>query len=375
MLALCVIPDTQLHDSSVADRSSADHATRDRSQIPSSASRASLRIGPAGHLRPVCSRIPLASTDSTRHQDRALPVNGACLEVLDFGGRGPILLFLPGYGNTAHIFDDLAPAFIDRYHVVALTPRGFPPSSAPESRYTIEQLAADVAGVLDSLGAPTVTLAGHSIGGAVITEFGVRYHERLTAAVYLDASFDFAAAYRRSHAPGKVLPSDTTSAPFRAWRTRYADWTQGSTTASNVDDFYWDRLDSADVARRQALVAPLATEVRSHLHQPWRIGVPTLALCAVGTYDRAFGWLTPDSTRWSAAAAYFDRGARAKVNECNAVKRNPAATVVLLDSGHYVFFDQRARVIAAMRRFLNSRLGLPASGASALDHWWRTAGP
>ncbi|MGI8546561.1 MAG: alpha/beta fold hydrolase [Gemmatimonadaceae bacterium] len=304
----------------------------------------------------VCSQPPRDTADATVHEDHALTVDGACLEVLDFGGRGPVLLFLPGYGNTAHIFDDLAPAFIDRYHVVALTPRGFPPSSAPESGYTIQQLATDVAVVLDSLGARTVTLAGHSIGGAVITEFGMRYRGRLSRAIYLDASFDFATAYRRSHSPGKVLPSDTTSAPFRAWRTRYADWTQGASIASTVDGSYWDRLDSADVARRQMLVAPLAAEVRSHPHQPWRIRVPALALCAVGMYDRAFGWLTPDSARWGAAAVYFDRGARAKVKECNALKQNPAAAVILLDSGHYVFFDQRALVISAMRHFLDSHL-------------------
>lgn len=325
-------------------------------RLPFTAVALAICIAPQVSAQTTCPPLLRIAADSTFHRDRALLVNGACLEVLDFGGRGPVLLFLPGYGNTAHIFDDLAPAFVDHYHVVALTPRGFPPSSAPVSGYTIAQQAADVSAVLDSLGARSATLAGHSIGGAVITEFGMRYHERLSAAVYLDAAFDFASAYRRSHAPGKVVPSDTTSAPFRAWQTRYADWTQGSATASRVDDAYWDRLDSADVARRQALVTPLATEVRSHAHEPWRIMVPTLSLCALGTNDRAFGWLTPDSTRWSEAVAYFSRGAQEKMSECNAIKQNPAATMLLLDSGHYVFFDQRTLVIVAMRQFLDAHL-------------------
>lgn len=31
------------------------------------------------------------------------------------------MVFLAGLGNTAHIFDDFAPAFVDRHHVVAIT--------------------------------------------------------------------------------------------------------------------------------------------------------------------------------------------------------------------------------------------------------------
>lgn len=33
---------------------------------------------------------------------------GVDLEVLDWGGEGPPLVFLPGLGNTAHAFDDFA---------------------------------------------------------------------------------------------------------------------------------------------------------------------------------------------------------------------------------------------------------------------------
>jgi pimeloyl-ACP methyl ester carboxylesterase len=299
-----------------------------------------------------CPTITRDDADVTRHSDKTLPVNGACLQVVDFGGVGPLLMFLPGYGSGGHIFDDLAPAFIDRYHVVALTPRGFPPSSAPDTGYSIRQLAADVAGVLDALGERRAILAGHSLSGAVITEFGVHAPTRLRAAIYLDAAFDFGSAFRRSHRPGKVIPSDTLSGAFRAWRARYDEWTRGAVVAGNVDDRYWERLDTADVEHRRALVAPLANEVRSHAHQPWLIAAPALALCAVGSPDRAFGWMTPDSTRWRAANAEYAVTTREKVAECNRVRRNPAAVSLLLDSGHYVFFDQRALVIERMRQFL-----------------------
>ncbi len=58
------------------------------------------------------------------YRDRYIMANGARLYVADWGGTGPVLLFMPGFGNGAHIFDSIAPAFVDRFHVVAVTPAG-----------------------------------------------------------------------------------------------------------------------------------------------------------------------------------------------------------------------------------------------------------
>ena len=62
---------------------------------------------------------------------------GVRLHYLDFGGPAgaPTILFLAGLGNTAHSFDDFAPRFTDKFHVVALTRRGFGESDHPESGY------------------------------------------------------------------------------------------------------------------------------------------------------------------------------------------------------------------------------------------------
>jgi len=54
------------------------------------------------------------------------------LEVLDWGGTGPALVFLAGYGNTGHVFDGFAPQFTRDHRVLAITRRGFGESSRPE---------------------------------------------------------------------------------------------------------------------------------------------------------------------------------------------------------------------------------------------------
>ena len=301
---------------------------------------------------------PTPVVDHSAHRERLVVANGARLQVLDWGGHGPVLLFLPGFGSGAHIFDGLAPAFTDRFHVLALTPRGFPPSTAPDSGYTIAQLAADVRTVLDSLGAAHAVLAGHSISGAVITRFAEAYPERLLAAVYLDAAFDFAAADRRSRAArlnGPSPPADTTVNSFVAWRRRFPDWD----SVRKVDSRMWDR-DSADVAHRQALVMSLVTEVRGHSHDVWSVRAPALAICAVGSVERRYGWLTPDSARWRAARAAAEQDQRGQRATCDAFRRKvPRGQALSLESGHFVFIDRRDAVVRAMRRFL---AGVTAQG-------------
>jgi pimeloyl-ACP methyl ester carboxylesterase len=301
---------------------------------------------------------PIATTDTfdpSPHAERFFAVNGARLHLLDWGGKGPLLMFLPGYGDTAHIFDDLAPAFTDHFHVVALTPRGFPPSSAPNSGYTIAQLADDVRAVMDSLRVREAILAGHSISGAVITQFGILHPERLAAAIYLDASLDFGAAYQRSHRVGKPSPRDTTSAAYRAWQRRYSDshLSRNALAAFAANDRAM-QMDSVEAARRKELVAALATEVRSRPHQPWLIKAPALSLCAGGSFDRGLGWLTPDSPDWNEARSYYNAVTMEKRDECEKfAARNHRAEVFILDSGHYVFVDARDKVIHLMRSFLS----------------------
>jgi pimeloyl-ACP methyl ester carboxylesterase len=261
---------------------------------------------------------------------------------------------MPGFGNGAHIFDSLAPAFTDHFHVAALTPRGFPPSSAPDSGYTIAQLAADVRVVLDSLGGTRAVLAGHSISGAVITRFARAYPDRLLATVYLDGAYDFGAAYRRSHEPrpirGPPASADTTAATYRAWKQRYPDWD----TVRERDGRMW-QIDSVDVARRQALVMALAHEVRSEPHELWRVRAPALVVCAVGSMERSFGWLTRDSARWQLASDLAKQLEARSRTLCEESRRQLAhGQVLMLDSGHYVFLDQSTEVVRAMKHFLAS---------------------
>lgn len=86
-----------------------------------------------------------------RHHARRIVGSGIALEVLDWGASGPPLLLLAGLGNTAHVFDEFAQHFTDRFHVLGITRRGFGCSSQPDSGYDVRTLATDIRTVLDRL--------------------------------------------------------------------------------------------------------------------------------------------------------------------------------------------------------------------------------
>ena len=127
--------------------------------------------------------------DNSSHKSDLVDVNGIRLHYLDWGGNGPILLFLAGMGCNAHIFDRFAPRFTDQFHVLALTRRGHGESDHPETGYDINTLTEDIRLFLDALKIDRVILAGHSMAGVEMSHFAAIHPERLLRLVYLDAAY------------------------------------------------------------------------------------------------------------------------------------------------------------------------------------------
>ena len=102
------------------------------------------------------------------------------LHLLEWSQEGVPLLFLHGFGNEAHIWDDFAPTVAPHYRTFALDHRGHGDSAwDPERRYEHDVMVADVERVLEQLGVERFVLIGHSLGGRVATLFAGRHPERL----------------------------------------------------------------------------------------------------------------------------------------------------------------------------------------------------
>jgi len=128
--------------------------------------------------------------DKSPHKSDFVNVNGIRLHYLDWSGNGPVLLFLPGLGCNAHIFDEFAPRFTDKFHVLALTRRGHGDSDYPETGYDIDTLTEDIRQFMDCLKLEQVILAGHSLAGIELSHFAALYPERVLKLIFLDAAYD-----------------------------------------------------------------------------------------------------------------------------------------------------------------------------------------
>ena len=115
---------------------------------------------------------------------------GNKLEVLDWGVSGKPILFLSGLGNSAHVFVDFTPKFTNRFHVYAMTRRGFGTSEQTSTGYSIDTLAKDILAVVDALHLDKVIVIGHSIAGDEISKFASSYPNRVEKIVYLNAAHD-----------------------------------------------------------------------------------------------------------------------------------------------------------------------------------------
>jgi non-heme chloroperoxidase len=115
---------------------------------------------------------------------------GVTLEVIDWGGTGRPLVFLPGGGLSAHQFDDFAPPLAAQHRVLAISRRGSGASSdvPPDS---LRELVDDIVAVLDSLHLPSAVLVGHSFAGVEMALFGETHPGRCDGLVYLDAAYDY----------------------------------------------------------------------------------------------------------------------------------------------------------------------------------------
>jgi esterase len=118
-----------------------------------------------------------------------LEVNGLRLSFLEWGTSGrPVLCFLHGGSAHAHWFDRVAPAFADRFHVIALDQRGHGESEwARPPAYATENFAADLLGVLDAFGWRQGALVGHSMGGHNAMSFSAWHPHRVSALVIVDS--------------------------------------------------------------------------------------------------------------------------------------------------------------------------------------------
>jgi non-heme chloroperoxidase len=232
--------------------------------------------------------------DPSPHAVKSVTVDeNVQLEVLDWGGSGQALVLLAGLGNTAHQFDDLAPALTARYRVLGITRRAHPGSSTPLTGYAFTRLAEDVLRVIGSMAVDRPIVIGHSFAGEELHVLGARYPEKIRGLVYVDAAFDRGdnADTEAFNAAARALPAATAPGPedlisFTALRA----FLQRTFGAAGPEAHLRARfLTNADgsVGEMWSPTPPVRQEITKEMraaytsYKPDRIRVPALAIYAV----------------------------------------------------------------------------------------------
>lgn len=97
----------------------------------------------------------------------------------DRHGQGTPLVLLHGYPLDHSIWDKVAALLENDFDLILPDMRGFGESFTVDAPYSMTDIAADLAAMLDSLGVEKVALAGHSMGGYVALAFAKAFPDRV----------------------------------------------------------------------------------------------------------------------------------------------------------------------------------------------------
>ena len=290
------------------------------------------------------------------------------LEVLDWGGIHPPMVFLAGLGDTGHAFDKFAARFQDAFRPIAITRRGFGASSRPDSGYDSATRSRDILLVLDSLHIARAVLVGHSIAGEELSHFAVAYRDRVIALVYLEAySYGTDAPADFPPFPAQAEPPPMTRADSGSVQSVLAYWPRR---------FEYEPVE-ADVravcqfgptGRLELLPAPNAASRvydGTSRSEYARVSAPALAIYAphVSLQDQFPGAKDFDEPNRVAALRYLQAQQKYEARQISRFRAEMRGGVVFTMPGatHYLHYHRADAVERTIRTFLR---GLSV-GASA----------
>lgn len=260
-----------------------------------------------------------------------------------WGGSGPAVLLVHGFGDTGDMWGPLARELAKTHTVVVPDLRGMGHSSHPEGGYDKRSEAADLRAVMLALGLERSAVVGHDIGNMVSYAYAARYPDKVERLAVLDAPL-----------PG-IDPWDEVAHSPQTWHFYFRGpdverLVQGRERIY-LDRFYNElsahpeRIDEATRVHYAALYAqPGAMHSAfsqfaafskdaedNQLTQRTKLTMPVLAVGA----EKSFGALMAENMRHVAT---------------------DVTGVIVPDSGHWMMEENPAATVAAVLDFLNPKV-------------------
>jgi len=280
-----------------------------------------------------------APSDKSPHKSGFVTANGIKMNYLDWGGTGDTLILLAGLGNDAHVFDEIAPLFTDKFHVMGLTRRGFGETERPATGYDTATRVEDIRAFMDAMKITRADLAGHSLAGDEMTQFAILYPERVIKMVYLDAAYDRTKNFSCTNdMPGGLPPS--------AMRV----------VGEAMNCPGWEKISAPDMPPADMVNVQVQT-IRSatQFHPDYtKISAPSLAIYADPDVPQAAGKLDAETQKkldewWKTKQAPINR---ASIEQFRKQMKN-GQIVEIKGATHYVFVGPyKDQVVKLIRDFL-----------------------
>src|SRR6266851_1048156 len=124
-----------------------------------------------------------------------VPVDG-CTVSATVGGKGPTVLLLHGYAETAQMWKPLAVALAPRFTVIAIDLPGIGDSSIPASGIDMTTSAKRVHEAVHKLGYQRARVVGHDIGLMVAYAYAAQYPSEVETLTLMDAFLPGIGAWR-----------------------------------------------------------------------------------------------------------------------------------------------------------------------------------
>jgi pimeloyl-ACP methyl ester carboxylesterase/uncharacterized protein YbjT (DUF2867 family) len=278
-------------------------------------------------------------------------VNGIRLHYVE-GGSGPALVCLPGWPQTWYSFHPVAPALARHYRVILVDIRGMGSSDKPAGGYDKKTMAQDIYALVQHLGLAKVTMLGHDIGGMVASSFAFNYPAATEKLVILDGAHPSEGLRYMS-----LLPAPGTFAgPKMDAHQPYVWWMAFNQVKELPEKLLAGRFQHlldylfAYVMLDESKMSVFDRAVyAAHYNHP-------ASIRAANAWYQALAQDVADAQAYAPLTMpVLGIGSRVSYEylKMGLPTVAPQAQVVgLLDSGHYLFEEQPAEVLAAVLGFL-----------------------
>jgi len=277
---------------------------------------------------------------------RYVGIGDTRLYVVERGGGYPVLLLHGGPGDDHHEFGDYLDPLGDRYRLILVDLRSQGRSDqAPESTWTLEQMAADVSTLARALGLGRYAVLGHSYGAFVALQHAVVFPGQAAQTI---VSSGIPSARYLAHVERNLqmfAPLELRAQVADSWARESSARTQEDFASIMRDQMPFHFADPRDprIADYEARTAGTiyAPRVLQHFAKQEYGGIEV---------EDRLGAVTQPTL---VLAGRHDRACSVEAAEAIAAGIPDAELVVFEQSAHMTFVEEPERYLAAVRSFLD----------------------